>query len=608
MLAERSKPDKGLRVIDGEKGARNTRAAESGTMEAGGEPQSGDRIAGKYEIRRMIAQGGVGIVFLAHRFGGDDDDATPRDVVIKLLAKRWLADADAVARFEREANRLRSLEHPNVVSMLDYGVDNGRPYLVMEYIEGESLADYLSSRGSLSLREFVPIAAQVLKGMGHAHSRKMMIRDVKPSNIMLCQRKGRANFVKILDFGLAKFLEDEVPLTEGYVLGTAGYLAPEALRGQTLDLRVDVYSIGVLFYHLLSGDLPFEAESTETIFYKTLNEKPNDLRGRLPAGHDVPEGLVQLIERCLEKQPEARPEDANIVVEQLIDVVPAALFRLPLIGARGPGGTPLGSGNTGLIQLVGANPSIQRPLPVAIEGGSTRRVRLAAWGAAYGLTLLVAGLVVYASVFRQNAEGVNQTNDAATTVASSVAETTKSDPEVIPGAAGVQALEASPTVQEKAGSKSDSIQSVVFLASFPEAQVIVNGIDRGMTPFKDPLEVGSHTVVMRAPGYKDWTSTITVTDDDFEPISVYLERNRTTSSRSRGSSHAREVPFVPPPPPAEANGGVAKRVESAPEPDVEDPRASASGASDRSSVFLSAQPPKKKVRSNKASLLTPSSP
>src|SRR5690606_23518034 len=297
MLAERTQPDKGLRVIDGEKKGKIGARTPEPTREPAAEPQSGDLIAGKYEIRRMIAQGGVGIVYLAYRTDVENSDAQPREVVIKLLAKRWLTDADAVARFEREANRLRTLEHPNVVTMLDYGVDNGRPYLVMEYIEGESLADYLSERRMLSLREFVPIAAQVLKGMGHAHSRKMMIRDVKPSNIMLCQRKGRANFVKILDFGLAKFLEDEAPLTEGYVLGTAGYLAPEALRGEPLDLRVDVYSVGVLFYHLLCGELPFAADTTETIFYKTLNEKPMDLRERLPAGHDVPEGLIELIEQ-----------------------------------------------------------------------------------------------------------------------------------------------------------------------------------------------------------------------------------------------------------------------------------------------------------------------
>lgn len=601
MLAERSKPDKGLRVIDGEKKGRiGARSPEPATREPGAEPQSGDLIAGKYEIRRMIAQGGVGIVYLAHRVGAEEDESTPREVVIKLLAKRWLTDSDAVARFEREANRLRSLEHPNVVSMLDYGVDNGRPYLVMEYIEGESLADYLASRSRLTLREFVPIAAQVLKGMGHAHSRKMMIRDVKPSNIMLCQRKGRANFVKILDFGLAKFLEDESPLTEGYVLGTAGYLAPEALRGEPLDLRVDVYSIGVLFYQLLSGELPFEADTTEAIFYKTLNEKPIDLRQRLQSGHDVPDGLITLIEQCLEKDPNARPEDSNLIVEQLIDVVPAAMFRLPLIGARGPAGAPLGAGNTGLIQLVGMNPSIQRPLATLPETASSKRVRVIAWGSAYGLTLLVAALVVYASVFR---------HDRAEPVAQAVAPVSSLDAAAPPAPAPAPAAPQVPSEPAMAASSaavptpveatpSEPVRTTtVFLASFPEARVIVDGRDQGSTPFKQPLALGRHTFSISAPGYKEWTSTVDVTATELEPITVHLERLRAPArgrAPSRAGANAQDASSADARGPAEPPPSTSERSSAEPR-EREDVRPS---------VFLSAQPPKKKVRAQ-PSLLVP---
>lgn len=588
-------------MIDGEKRGRvGHRSSESGVLESGADPQPGDRIAGKYEIRRMIAQGGVGLVYLATVIDPKDGGAT--EVVIKLLAKRWLADADAVARFEREAKRLRSLEHPNIVSMLDYGVDHGRPYLVMEYIEGESLSDYLSARGRLSLREFVPIAAQVLKGMGHAHSRKMMIRDVKPSNIMLCQRKGRANFVKILDFGLAKFLEEESPLTEGYVLGTAGYLAPEALRGGQLDLRVDVYSIGVLFYHLLSGEMPFEADSTEAIFFKTLNEKPTDLRERLGRGHDVPEGLVKLIDSCLEKDPEQRPEDANLVVEALIDVVPAALFRLPLIGARGPNGAPLGVGNTGLIQLVGNNPSIQRPFPVVSEPPPNRRMRVIAWGAAYGLTCLVAGLALYATVYRSGSQPGSPLESA------EVSETSPSSvvaiPEVAPQRAeppGAEAVEpaAEPTAPSEVAPAGEPEHAVVFLASFPEASVIIDGEDRGVTPFKHPLTVGKHDVLMRAPGYREWIQTIEVTDGDFEPISVYLERIRTTGRRAGGRGTSQPLQGLPSVD-AVASSVVAPASTPPAAPSTEgraeEPR------DERPSVFLQAQPPKARPQ---RSLLAP---
>lgn len=315
------------------------------------EPNRGDVIDDAFTIQGLIGRGGVGDVYLARQKHGPTG---PRDVVIKMLSTRWLDDPKAVARFEREIERLRSIEHPNIVKMFDSGVSNGRPYLVMEYIDGEPLSDFLQTKGSLTLQEFVPIAAQILKAMGHVHLREMMIRDIKPANIMLCERKGRSSFVKLLDFGLAKLIHEDCSLTEGYVLGTAGYLAPEAIKGDPVDLRVDVYSIGVLFYHLLSGATPFEGQEGTTILYKTINEPVPDLRTKLPNDHDIPDGVIELIEACLAKNPDDRPADANIVVEQLIDVVPAAYFRLPRTSERS--NLP-GFGNTGLIELVRQNPS-----------------------------------------------------------------------------------------------------------------------------------------------------------------------------------------------------------------------------------------------------------
>lgn len=372
------------------------------------EPASGRVIAGTYTLVRLIGRGGVGDVYLAKQaaHGGHAE----RDVVVKLLAGRWMGDADAVARFEREARRLRALEHPNIVTMFDAGVDCGRPFLVTEWIDGESLGDFNARAGHVGMREFVPIAAQILKGVGHAHSREMMIRDIKPSNIMLCERKGRANFVKLLDFGLAKFLRNETPLTEGYVLGTAGYLAPEAILGGALDLRVDVYALGVLFYRMLAGVSPFEGCEDATIFYKTLNEHPRDLRELLPIDHEVPEGLVTLIHDCLAKEVTRRPADANIVVERLIDVVPAMFFRLPSVPPTGQtpqaGGTRSTTlGNTGLIQLLdraaprpAANSvpqSAPTPVPAPTAAATRPRSRLASWAAIAAVAGVVSAVTAW---------------------------------------------------------------------------------------------------------------------------------------------------------------------------------------------------------------------
>lgn len=318
------------------------------------DPLIGHALGGKYVIKRLIGRGGVGLVYLADQLDVD------REVVVKVLAPNWADDDEALARFEREARRLSGLKHPNIVTMLDFGKEGRRAYLVMEYLQGESLSDYVERQGRLTLEEFVPIAAQILKGIGHTHSREMMVRDIKPANIMLCVRKGRANFVKILDFGLAKLTKGEKAITEEHVMGTVGYLSPEQIRGDEIDLRVDVYALGVLFYYMLSGHLPFEGDNNATVFYKTINEPPRRLTLLLPEGHDIPEGLIDLIHSCLEKDREDRPANADEIVEGLIDVVPAAMFRLPRAETQRsgvPAPMPPGHGNTGMMELLGTDVS-----------------------------------------------------------------------------------------------------------------------------------------------------------------------------------------------------------------------------------------------------------
>ena len=399
-------------------------------------PEPGDVIAGTYTVKRVLGRGGMGDVYLTSPGPGKPD------VALKMLSQRWLGDREAVARFEREASHLRGIEHPNIVEMYDSGVDRGRPYLTMEYIDGESLSDFLARKGPLSLAEFVPIAAQMLKAMGYAHLREMMIRDVKPSNIMLCTRKGRANFVKLLDFGLAKFTSGEPPLTEGCVLGTVGYLAPEAIRGEPLDLRVDVYAIGVAFYHMLGGVLPFAGYTGATVLYKTLDEPPKplaELRG--DDAEELPAGLLELVDDCLAKDRRDRPDDANAVVERLIDVVPVAYFRLP--DASRAQRLP-GAGNTGLIELVGANPSI-RTAPVAPPESVTivrERRRARDWA----IVIAIACLASVATAFAVTSTSRDPEGDvaAASQVGGSETPAPKAEAPPVRAQSDVVAAEATP--------------------------------------------------------------------------------------------------------------------------------------------------------------------
>ena len=307
----------------GSRASTTREAAREGSSAV--DPLIGATIGGRYTIRRLLARGGVGLVYLAHQRDPD------REVVVKVLAPNWIDNTEAVARFEREGQRLGAVQHANIVSLYECGHENGVAFLAMEYLLGELLGDYVTRKGGrLSVEEFVPIAAQILKGLGYAHSRGLMHRDIKPSNIMLCVSKGRANFVKILDFGMAKLIAGEQDITSEQIVGTANFLSPEQIKGEAVDARVDVYSLGVLFYGLLCGRLPFDADNNAAILYRHVNDAPRPLAEALPPGHDVPPGLIDLIMQCLAKDPDERPADADAMVEALIDCVQASMFHLPL--------------------------------------------------------------------------------------------------------------------------------------------------------------------------------------------------------------------------------------------------------------------------------------
>lgn len=287
------------------------------------DPLLGRTFAAQYTIDRLIGRGGMGRVYLA------DQRTPPAKVVVKVLAPNWADDPEAVARFEREAERLSEISHSNIVELFDYGHEAGVSFIVMEFVNGELLSDYLDRRGALSPEEAVPIMAQILKGTGYAHSRELMLRDIKPENVMLCSFKGRSNFVKMLDFGLAKLVQEDANITKQNVLGTANYMAPEAIKGGKLDLRVDVYALGVLLYQMLAGKLPFAADTDTAVLYKQVNEAPPPLIDALPPKTVMPDGLLELIHDCLAKDADDRPADANAIVERLIDCVPLSMFRLP---------------------------------------------------------------------------------------------------------------------------------------------------------------------------------------------------------------------------------------------------------------------------------------
>jgi|GEM_PF-5224585 len=257
---------------------------------------------GKYEILGFIGEGGFSQVHL-----GRDPDLQ-RDVAIKTCTS---ASRDLRKRFYREAKISAGLQHPNIVTVHDLGVENGIPFLVQEFLSGNDLATLLARTRRMSPSTAVDQLIQVARGLEYAHRKGVLHRDIKPSNVQALTN-GR---VKILDFGIARFLEEDNPLTDrGAPIGTAGYQSPEQLEGAELDRRTDIFSFGVLAYELLAAKRPFPGRTFAEVYHKVLESRPVPLR---QINRQCPAALETLVARCLENDREKRPENFTLVIREL---------------------------------------------------------------------------------------------------------------------------------------------------------------------------------------------------------------------------------------------------------------------------------------------------
>ena len=295
----------------------------------------GKVLGGRYEVLRRIGAGGMGIVYLAKHQSLD------RNVVVKVLRMDdAAADEEAMARFAREAKGLSKLDHANIVTIHDFGNEGDINYIVMEYIQGETLKARLKRAKRFSMATFGPIAAQILDAVSEAHSQGIIHRDLKPENIMLCIKQGQDNFVKILDFGLAKLTEeDDRDVTkQNEILGTVAFMSPERLRGYEIDARADVYALGVIFYIMLSGRKPFKSGNDITVLFQHIHEPPRPLTDNLPKHHDVPQRVIDLIHMALEKDPKNRPAHAGAMLQMLRDSVDnPSLLNTPWVSLNSSG-------------------------------------------------------------------------------------------------------------------------------------------------------------------------------------------------------------------------------------------------------------------------------
>jgi serine/threonine-protein kinase len=254
----------------------------------------GETVAGRYELEEVVGHGGMSSVYKAH------DSLLERYVALKVLHEQYNEDEDFVERFKREARSVAQLQHPNIVTVIDRGEEAGRQYIVFEFIDGENLKEFVVRKGRLGVREALEVANEIAHALAFAHEHGLIHRDVKPQNVLL-NGDGRA---KVTDFGIARSIDVEHGVTQtGTVLGTSNYIAPEQASGQPVDVHTDVYSLGVVLYELLTGELPFPGESFVAVAMKHVQEPPPnvlDVRG------DVPLRVAAAIDRALEKDPAQR--------------------------------------------------------------------------------------------------------------------------------------------------------------------------------------------------------------------------------------------------------------------------------------------------------------
>ncbi len=290
-------------------------------------------VGGRFELVDELGAGGIAVVYRA------EDRELSRSVAVKILQDAGHGRAELRARFEREAKVLAALSHPNIVSLVDYGVEDGRAYLVMELLRGQTLGDLLDAEETLPPARAFHIVRQVLRGLAYAHGEGLLHRDLKPDNVFLQELPDTPDHVRLLDFGFAKFVggeaRDQDPLTQvGTVFGTPRYMAPEQLSGGTVDARVDLYAVAVILYEMLSGRRPFEGEIRHVLKAKVVEDPPR-LTSVMP-DFDVSPALDAFLDRALAMRREARFADAAAFLEALDAIPEPSLSPKPKEEARPP--------------------------------------------------------------------------------------------------------------------------------------------------------------------------------------------------------------------------------------------------------------------------------
>jgi tRNA A-37 threonylcarbamoyl transferase component Bud32 len=264
----------------------------------------GTVLSGRYKLEAKLGSGGMSTVYLAR------DTTLDRQVAVKVLHREMSEQADQLQRFRQEARAVAKLSHPNVVAVIDAGEDGGHPYIVFEYVQGETLKQRIARVGALDTQEALAYAIEIARGLAVAHGRNMVHRDIKPQNVLI-DSEGRA---KLTDFGISRQLEQDGMTATGRVLGTTDYVSPEQAMGHQVDPRSDIYSLGVVLYEMLIGQVPFTADSQVGVAMKHVNEDLPDVQQRRP---EISAAAAHVVERATAKDPDDRYQEVGELIGDL---------------------------------------------------------------------------------------------------------------------------------------------------------------------------------------------------------------------------------------------------------------------------------------------------
>jgi tRNA A-37 threonylcarbamoyl transferase component Bud32 len=360
---------------------------------------SGTVLDGRYRVIERIAEGAMGVVYRGERV------KLGRAVAIKVLHESLPSELASRDRFELEAKAMARLEHPNCVAVIDFGLHDDKPFVVMELVRGTSLAELVAA-GRFDAVRAGAIMRQVLSGLAHAHELGIVHRDVKPANVMISEKTGLGEQVQLLDFGLARLTEGASKLTAGIVIGTPNYMAPEQCRGEAIDARADLYACGVMLFEMLTGKKPFSADDPIAVVRKHLQDRPPTLASFAP-DLDLAE-LEPVVAKALAKV----PGDRFATAAEMSRAIDTAIARRapvpPVVTGRA---VPRGPASQPLEVATPAGWDVSAPAPVPAPAPAVPRLAIAIGG-------LVTVILVVAIIARtHNSSSAAPRADAAAAVA-----------------------------------------------------------------------------------------------------------------------------------------------------------------------------------------------